>query len=138
MKTLATLSLPAEAHLLAARLESAGIRVVLRDDTTIQTDWLLSNAIGGIKVEVADEDYEAACEIAALPPTEAGILVCPKCSSGDVYCPPASLRMPRLRRGIRRPRGRRLRWRNLPASARFPRALGFRDRSQSFSLRSRI
>lgn len=84
MKTVATYSTPAEAHLLAARLESAGIKVLLRDENTIQTDWLLSNAIGGIKVAVADEDFDAAREILASPPVDVGILVCPKCGSGDV------------------------------------------------------
>lgn len=84
MKLVATFSTPAEAHLLAARLESSGIAVFLGDETTIQTDWLLSNALGGVKLSVADEDFEAAREIMDSPPVDVGILACPKCGSGDV------------------------------------------------------
>ena len=50
-------------------VEAAGIRVYLADEQTIAMDWLLSNAIGGIKLQVAERDLERAREVLAnLPP----------------------------------------------------------------------
>ncbi len=63
MKTLASFSQPVEAHLLRTRLEAEGITAYLRDENMIALDWLYSNALGGVKVDVADEDYEKAREI---------------------------------------------------------------------------
>lgn len=83
MKTVAAFSTPTEAHLLVARLVSAGIGAVVRDEFTVTFNWLLSNAIGGVKVEVPDEDYDAARAIAAMPPTEEALLRCPYCGSSD-------------------------------------------------------
>ena len=69
MRTVATFANPAEAHLLAAHLGGNGIEVVLRDENTVQADMLLTNAVGGVKVDVAEADYAAAlaivCSIAA-------------------------------------------------------------------------
>jgi hypothetical protein len=31
--------------------------------TNATLDWLYSNAVGGVKVDVADEDYERALEV---------------------------------------------------------------------------
>jgi hypothetical protein len=44
-------------------LREAGIRSFLGDAETITTDWMLSNALGGIKLKVADEDVERAREL---------------------------------------------------------------------------
>jgi hypothetical protein len=63
MKTLASFSQPVEAHLLRLRLEHEGITAYLRDENMIALDWLYSNALGGVKVDVADEDYEQALAI---------------------------------------------------------------------------
>ena len=63
MRTVATFANPAEAHLLAAHLGGNGIEVVLRDENTVQADMLLSNAVGGVKVDVAESDYMAALAI---------------------------------------------------------------------------
>lgn len=63
MKTIASFSQPMEAHLLRARLEASGITAYLRDEHTITLDWLYSNLIGGVKVDVGDEDYERAIEL---------------------------------------------------------------------------
>lgn len=60
MKQLATFSKPEEAEMLRAFLEGSGIDAVVRDAHTVTADWTLSNAIGGVKVEVADEDAERA------------------------------------------------------------------------------
>ena len=60
MKIVAAFGKPEEAHLLRSHLEGNGISAFVRDDHTVTADWALSNAIGGVKIEVADEDYEKA------------------------------------------------------------------------------
>lgn len=64
--TLRSCSLPAEAVAIRLRLESSGIPVFLADEFTVTMDWLLSNAIGGIKVQVAQADVPRACEILGI------------------------------------------------------------------------
>jgi len=68
MKTLTACSKPIEAQLLVARLSASGIRAALRDELTINNDWFYSNALGGVRVEVEDEDYERAVEVLRLQP----------------------------------------------------------------------
>jgi len=65
MIVVATFSKPEEAHLLRMRLEAGGINAFIRDENTIQMDWLYSNALGGVRVEVAEEDEAAARELLA-------------------------------------------------------------------------
>jgi hypothetical protein len=68
MKTLTAFSKPIEAQMLVARLEGSGIRAFIRDEYTITNDWFYSNALGGVRVDVADEDYERAKEVLSLTP----------------------------------------------------------------------
>jgi hypothetical protein len=68
MKTLAAFSKPIDAHLLIARLKGNGITAFARDENVVTLDWLMSNAIGGVKVDVADEDYERAVAVMDSPP----------------------------------------------------------------------
>ena len=84
MKTVAAYSKPEEAYLAKARLESDGINASIRDDVTVSLCWLYSNAIGGVKVEVEDDDYDRAREVLALPKVNAGLLRCPHCGSDEV------------------------------------------------------
>src|SRR5947207_2122739 len=56
--TVAALSTSPQAHACKLRLEAGGVRAYLADDNLIAMDWLLSNAIGGVKVQVAAEDVE--------------------------------------------------------------------------------
>jgi len=83
MTIVATYSTPAEAHVALTRLEGSGLHAAIRDEYTVTFNWLLSNAIGGVKLEVPDEEAAAAREILALPPQEEGILRCPHCGSSD-------------------------------------------------------
>jgi len=55
--TIAAYSLPYEAHLAKARLEAEGLEVMVADEHTISMQWLYSNALGGVKVNVR-EGYE--------------------------------------------------------------------------------
>ncbi|MGD0304930.1 MAG: hypothetical protein ABSC71_08895 [Candidatus Acidiferrales bacterium] len=74
-------------------LDSAGIKSFLVDETMVRMDWLLSQAIGGVKLAVKQEDLEAAKETLAQgweSPIEFpdGETVphprCPQCNSPDV------------------------------------------------------
>jgi len=64
MRTLATLADADQAHLLRSRLEGSGIPAFVVGDNIISLDLLASFARGGgVRVEVADEDFEAALEL---------------------------------------------------------------------------
>ena len=65
MRTLAAFNHPDQAHLLRMRLEGSGIAAYVRDENMVTLDWLVSLAVGGVKVDVADDDYEAALAILA-------------------------------------------------------------------------
>jgi ribosomal protein L40E len=55
-------SLP-EAEACKLRLEAEGFVVLLTDAETIRTDWLLSNAIGSVKVQVPTADAEKVMQL---------------------------------------------------------------------------
>lgn len=79
-------------------LDAAGIESFLADGV-IQIDWLYSDALGGVKLLVRDEDAAAACELLEAQVPErfdvegVGLYEqpkCPNCGSLDVYFrPPA-------------------------------------------------
>lgn len=50
--TVAAFSFPHEAQLARANLESAGIPAFVADEHTINMQWMYSNALGGVKVQV--------------------------------------------------------------------------------------
>jgi len=52
-----------EAQIVKSKLESEGVRTQLADETTIDADPLISNAIGGVKLLVHSEDAEKALAI---------------------------------------------------------------------------
>lgn len=58
--TVATFQYPQQAHVIKSKLESQGIAVFLRDELTIQAYNYLSNAVGGIKLQIIESDYEKA------------------------------------------------------------------------------
>jgi hypothetical protein len=49
-----------EAQLAMGVLESAGIPSYLRDENTVRTQWLWSNLMGGIRLQVREQDRIAA------------------------------------------------------------------------------
>ncbi|MGB8353783.1 MAG: hypothetical protein WCD79_07855 [Chthoniobacteraceae bacterium] len=59
MQTIAKFTKPEDAHLLRMRLESAGFEAFVQDENTIQIDAFYSNAIGGVSVQVIDQDADA-------------------------------------------------------------------------------
>ena len=52
-----------EALVAKSILDSAGIESFLGDQNIIRMDWFLSNALGGVKLRVREEDVEAATEL---------------------------------------------------------------------------
>jgi len=90
--TVATFSRAMGAYLSKARLESEGIECFVVDEFTVTMNWLFSNAIGGVKLNVKESEAQRAAEILRQEPistdsTEIGEdgLRCPKCDSPDVY-----------------------------------------------------
>ncbi len=49
-----------EAHLAQSSLEAAGFEVLVADEHLVSVDWMLSNAIGGVKVVVREDRVEEA------------------------------------------------------------------------------
>jgi ribosomal protein L37AE/L43A len=94
LQTIETFANPWEAELARARLEGEGIAAVIADKHLIGMDWMLSSAIGGVKLKVPVEDVERAKELlAAEAPLSALHLVkeedetqprCPACRSEDL------------------------------------------------------
>jgi Putative prokaryotic signal transducing protein len=70
MTTVATCSFLAEAQVIRATLESSGLVAHIPDEFTVETapHWAL--AIGGVRVQVADEDAASARAVLATPPPE--------------------------------------------------------------------
>jgi hypothetical protein len=56
-----------EALLAKGSLDSAGIECWLIDDNMVRLDWFYSNLLGGIKLQVTQEDAEAANELLEQP-----------------------------------------------------------------------
>lgn len=61
--TLATFTYPSEMVAIRGRLESEGIECYVKDELTVQIYNFYSNAIGGIRLEVRQSDYETARQI---------------------------------------------------------------------------
>lgn len=60
-----------EALVAKAKLQSEALRCSLADDNIVRLNWFLSNAIGGVRLQVVDVDAEAAMELLAeaIPPS---------------------------------------------------------------------
>jgi hypothetical protein len=82
-----------EAIVARAVIESAGIFCFLKDENLVRLDWQVSNFIGGIRLQVASSDVEAAEAILSQPvpsefsiPDQPGFSQprCPRCTSTDI------------------------------------------------------
>lgn len=62
-ETIATFTLPIELAVAKTKLESEGIECRVRDELTIQTDNFLSNAIGGVKLQVLKSQFDHAYQL---------------------------------------------------------------------------
>lgn len=90
--TIATFSYPTEAYIPHTKLESEGVWSFVADADTVTMNWLYSNAIGGVKLQVRGDDVERALEILNRKPEmiptddiedaeEAETVTCPTCQS---------------------------------------------------------
>jgi hypothetical protein len=61
--TVASFDQPAQARLAQNALTDAGIAAAVSDESIVAMDWLLSNAVGGVKVQVWEEDAEKAVDV---------------------------------------------------------------------------
>lgn len=88
--TARTFDNPIDAHLLKSKLEDEGITCFLQDEHTITIDPLVSNAIGGIKLKIKEEDIEKVKiifkKLDDIPYTDNdnNIAKCPKCNSTEL------------------------------------------------------
>ncbi|MFS4454629.1 DUF2007 domain-containing protein [Maribacter sp. 2304DJ31-5] len=89
---LATFEYAADVQIIKGKLESEGIPVFLRDENTLNSDPLISNAIGGVKLQVYGKDRECALKIyneirAYALDNDGNPIVCPNCkaSRSEVY-----------------------------------------------------
>ncbi|WP_397363944.1 putative signal transducing protein [Olleya sp. R77988] len=88
-KTIAKFQYTAEAQIIKGRLESEGIQVFLSDNITIDTDPLVSNAIGGVKLKVLAKDAMQAQHILESinkysVDDDGNAIHCPNCNSQEV------------------------------------------------------
>ena len=90
--TIATFSHPLEAYVRKTKLDANGLPSFVADDNTVALIWLLSNAIGGVKLQVRSSDVKQAQEILSDETQsvednfeEAGEAKCPNCQSMNIY-----------------------------------------------------
>lgn len=56
--TIAIFNYPSELLVIKSKLESEGIEYRVKDEHTVQVHHFLSNAIGGIKLQVQEKDFD--------------------------------------------------------------------------------
>lgn len=78
---------PTEAHIAAGRLESEGIPVYLLGINHASVNWLIANALGGIRLQVpyqfAEEARAILSTITSVGDIEGGPEQCPDCGSAN-------------------------------------------------------
>jgi len=90
MITVAFFDKTVEAELLRGRLELAGIRAFVADKGIVGNNWMYTNAVGGVRVQVDEKDLDrarAAVEeygIEAGQTTPLSACCCPSCGSTKV------------------------------------------------------
>ncbi len=65
LRTVASFDLAYKADIVVAALEDAGIQAQVADREIVSMEWLLANAVNGVKVQVADEDERRATAVIA-------------------------------------------------------------------------
>jgi len=63
LRTIATYSFPYEAQIARAKLDSEGIPAFVADEQTINMQWLYSNAMGGVRLQVPEVCVQQALEL---------------------------------------------------------------------------
>lgn len=81
--TIQTYTYPHELAIVRGLLDSEGIETFVRDEMTAQVNPFYTNAIGGIKLQVAEEDAQKALEIML----QHGLIQGPETPGTDVWEP---------------------------------------------------
>ncbi len=88
--TISRYSFPYEAHIAKSRLDSEGVPSFVADEHTVNMQWLFSNALGGVRLQVPEAYVHVAQAILAedreqdlVEDQGAETHVCPHCGSGD-------------------------------------------------------
>ncbi|WP_421862315.1 DUF2007 domain-containing protein [Motiliproteus sp.] len=63
--TVSRYTFPYEAQIAWSKLDAAGIPATIGDEHTINMDWLYSNALGGVRIQVPGQFEQAARELLA-------------------------------------------------------------------------
>lgn len=85
MVTVRTFDNYISAHMLVGRLEEEGIHAFLRDEYTVTIDPILTNAIGGIKVQVpVAQKVEALKLLEQLDQDYLNAALCPECGQPGI------------------------------------------------------
>lgn len=92
-KILAVFQYSSEAHITKSKLSSEGLDTLLMDEATIDSDPLISDAIGGVKLLVHKKDFEKSIEIYNEIRTyqkddNGNDIFCPKCKSNYILVAP--------------------------------------------------
>ena len=98
MKTVATFREAYQAYLAKGKLEGEGISSIVVDEYVVGINWMYSQAVGGVKVQVTEADYERASQILKKDYTkdldaldqEGPKDSCPKCGSFSISLRPYS------------------------------------------------
>ncbi len=95
LQIIETFANPWQAELARARLVGEGIAAVIADEHLVGMDWMLSSAVGGVKLKVPEEEVERAKELlkGEAPLSELHLVTaedetqprCPTCRSEDLY-----------------------------------------------------
>jgi len=82
-----------EANVMKAKLDSEGIRTMLMDEKTIDSDPLISQAIGGVKLLVHKDSFDQAVEVyntvrLYVKDENGKAKICPSCGSDRILVAP--------------------------------------------------
>jgi predicted RNA-binding Zn-ribbon protein involved in translation (DUF1610 family) len=74
-----------DAHIVLGQLEAAGIDCWLKDENTVTINPIWTNAVGGIKLMVAENQAEQARELLqGIEAERKSHFLCPQCGSNNV------------------------------------------------------
>lgn len=74
-----------DAHIILGKLEAEGIDCWLKDENTVNIMPVWTNAVGGIKLMVAEDQVERSRELLlAMEAERKSHFLCPKCGSNNI------------------------------------------------------
>jgi hypothetical protein len=90
--TIGSYSTPYEASLVRGELEAFNIDATLADENTVSINWLWSNALGGVKVQVPESEVAEALGVLRTGESDEPdgqdmpqATLCPVCGSADTH-----------------------------------------------------